>query len=520
MRIRRFAAWRYWATAVFLGMGLLASSLTARVPGCSTVVVGKKASLTGRVLLGHNEDNEGRLVVACYRMPRMKHAPGEMVVAEDGNASIPQVAETAAFLWWETIAEWKASFSDDFVNEYGVAVVSDSCWPSKEEKGELVDGGIGYGLRRVIAERARTAREGVDIAAALVDHYGYADSGRTYIIADKNEGWLFEVVMGKHYAARRVADEEVAFIPNWYTIRDIDLEDKKGWAVSPDIVSYAVKRGWFEPKAPGDMSGFDFAGAYMSPAMFDARLKPTNDLRQDYNVLRHKHALEMIAGRSFGYGRDYPFAVTPARKMGLEDLMALFRTHYEGTPDFRTTSPANSPHSQATICGTETRESLIVQFREDPDLTVVWWTTGRPCTSAYVPWYLGIRQVPEGYGWKDPVEGMKSHFTPAPGDLSYDARKAWWAFNDLQNGLEPKYLGAGKASDADTSPEVLSARKRWRALEKEWLGRQEKIEETAVAAGKNGREAVREVLSRYTAEQAKRAWDMAREMAGALAGND
>jgi len=529
MRSGRSVNWRHWMFAAFLCIRLLTSTLAAQAPGCSTVVVGKRASLTGEVLLGHNEDNEGRLVVACYRMPRLKHVPGEMIIAEEGKAKIPQVAETAAFLWWETIAEWKASYSDDFVNEYGVAVVSDSCWPSKEQKGELVEGGIGYGLRRVIAERARTAREGVDIAAALVDRYGYADSGRTYIVADKNEGWLFEVVMGKHYVARRVADDEVAFIPNWYTISEVDFKDKERWVVSPDLVSYAIKRGWFQPKAPGDASGFDFARAYMSPEMFDTNWKSTNDPRQDYNVLRHKYALEMITGGSFGYGRDYPFAVTPPRKMGLEDLMALFRTHYEGEPDYRTTSPPNSPHSLATICASETRESLIIQFRENPDFTVVWWTTGRPCTSAYVPWYLGIRRVPDGYGWKDPVEGMKSHFSPAPDDLSRNSQRAWWAFTDLQNRLEPMYFGDGKGRESGTHPktgeaggfagkEVLSVRKKWRELEKEWLGRQKTVEDEAAAAGNKNADATREYLTRYTSDQARKAWVAARDMAGELAG--
>jgi dipeptidase len=509
--------WTWLARAGVL-LFVLAARLAAAAPGCSTVVVGKKASLTGEVLLGHNEDNEGRLVVVCYRMPRLKHAPGEMIASEERRARIPQVAETAAFLWWETIAEWKASYSDDFINEHGVAVVSDSCWPSKETKGELVDGGIGYGLRRVIAERAKTAREGVDIAAALVDRYGYADSGRTYIIADKNEGWLFEVVMGKHYVARRVADDEVAFIPNWYTIREVNFIDKEQWVVSPDLVSYAVQRGWFTPKAHGNMSGFDFAKAYMSPAMFDTHWKITKDPRQDYNVLRHKYALEMITGGSFGYGRDYPFAVKLARKMGPEDLMALFRTHYEGKPDYRTTSPANSPHSLATICASETQESLIFQFRENPDFTAVWWTAGRPCTSAYVPWYLGIQRVPEGYGWKDPVEAMASHFKPSEDDLSRNPDRAWWAFMDLQNGLEPRYFGDDKEREAGAyaGRDVLRVQKRWGELEKLWLGRQKAVEAEANALEKKGAEVVREYLTRYTSDQAKKAWVAAREMAGVL----
>ena len=514
-------AWRrYSVLAVFLCLGFLPSTLVAQAPGCSTVLVGKKAAVTGEVLLGHNEDNEGRLVVACYRMPRLKHAPGEMITAEEGKAKIPQVTETAAFLLWETIAEWKASYSDDFVNEYGVAVVSDSCWPSKELHGELLEGGIGYALRRIIAERAKTAREGVDIAAALVDRYGYADSGRTYIIADKNEGWLFEVVMGKHYVARRVADDEVAFIPNWFTIREVDFRDKGRWIVSPDLVSYAAERGWFTPKAPGDASGFDFAKAYMSPEMYDTHWKITKDPRQDYNVLRHKYALDMITGQTFGYGQDYPFAVKPSRKMGLADLMALFRTHYEGKPDYRTTSPANSPHSLATICASETQESLIVQFRENPDFTVVWWTAGRPCTSVYVPWYLGIQRVPDGYGWKDPVEAMAGHFKPSEADLSHNPERAWWAFMDLQNALEPRYFGEAKGQEARVFAgiDVQAVQKRWRQLEKECLNRQKAVEAEAVAVGKKGGAAARDSLTRYTVDQAKKVWTAAKEIAADLEG--
>jgi len=504
MRKRQPAGWRPWVFAIPLCLAFLVSSLAGATSNCSTVIVGKKASRTGEVLLGHNEDNEGRLVVACYRMPRLKHDPGESIILEEARARIPQVAETAAFLWWETIASWKASFSDNFVNEWGVAIVSDSCWPSKETTGELSEGGIGYGLRKAIAERAKTAREGVEIAASLVDRYGYFDSGRTYIIADKNEGWLFEVVMGKHYVARRVADDEVAFIPNWYTIHDVDLKDPARWTISPDLVSYAARRGWFTPKAPGDTAGFDFARAYMSPEYYDVNWKVTKDPRQDYNVLRHKYALELISGRSFGYTAAFPFAVKPAAKMGLEEIMAILRTHYEGTADYRTTSPENSPHSIATICSFETQESLIVQFRENPDFTVVWWTPGRPCTNAYVPWYLGIEKVPDGYGWKDPVKAIKGHFEISASDLSYNPERAWWAFMDLQNSLDPRYLeGEG----------VAGVQTRWRALEKQWLAEQKTVESEASALGRKDPASARNYLTRYTADQAKKAWAVAREIA-------
>jgi len=61
-------------------------------------------------------------------------------------------------------------------------------------------------LRRIMAEKARSAREAVQLAGQLVETYGYRGSGRTYSIADKNEAWMLAVIKGRHWLARRVPD--------------------------------------------------------------------------------------------------------------------------------------------------------------------------------------------------------------------------------------------------------------------------------------------------------------------------
>ena len=76
------------------------------------------------------------------------------------------------------------SFSDGFVNEKGVVVVSNNCNQTIEKGEKINEGGIGYGIRRLIAERAVSARDGVNLAIDLVKKYGYFQEGRTYTIAD------------------------------------------------------------------------------------------------------------------------------------------------------------------------------------------------------------------------------------------------------------------------------------------------------------------------------------------------
>ena len=41
------------------------------------------------------------------------------------------------------------------------------------------DGGIGYGIRRLMAERATSARHAIEIATELLGKYGYNSEGRT-----------------------------------------------------------------------------------------------------------------------------------------------------------------------------------------------------------------------------------------------------------------------------------------------------------------------------------------------------
>ena len=173
-------------------------------------------------------------IVNHHKVPRRSYPAGATVMLRNGG-SLEQVKETWAYIWSEMPG---MSFSDSYVNEWGVTVASDNC-PSREDKPELTDGGIGYMLRRLVAERAKTAREGVLLAGELVERFGYVDSGRTYIIADPKEGWLLCVVNGKHWLARRVPDDEVAMVANTYTIHEVILSNKANFLASADIVDYA-----------------------------------------------------------------------------------------------------------------------------------------------------------------------------------------------------------------------------------------------------------------------------------------
>ncbi len=98
---------------------------------CSTVIIGKDVSSAHNIIMGHNEDDEISFVQS-HLVPGKKHSLNETITFEDSSATLPQVEETLSFYWSEVKCEGGISFADSFVNECGVAIVSDSCRDSRE----------------------------------------------------------------------------------------------------------------------------------------------------------------------------------------------------------------------------------------------------------------------------------------------------------------------------------------------------------------------------------------------------
>ncbi|MFC1636188.1 C69 family dipeptidase, partial [Planctomycetota bacterium] len=91
--------------------------------GCFSIVVGKKASTDGYVVVAHNEDDGAPQIVNHHKIARKRHAPGEKVHLLNGGR-LEQVEQTWAYIWSEMPG---MHYSDSFINEWGVSVTSDNC---------------------------------------------------------------------------------------------------------------------------------------------------------------------------------------------------------------------------------------------------------------------------------------------------------------------------------------------------------------------------------------------------------
>ena len=381
---------------------------------CYTILVGKKASADGSVIVAHNEDDTGDIIVNLRKIQaRSDAAPRKVSLGKGGFFETD--GRTAEFLWIEATTQ---EFADSFINQYGVVITSDSC-TSRETKADLTDGGIGYMLRRLLAEKAKSAREAVKLAGSLIEKYGYTASGRTYTLADKNEIWMMAVIRGRHWFAERVPDDEVAVIPNHYIIRRIRPADKEFFMGSPDIVDYARKNGWYDEAKDGP---FDFKTAFNRPA--------GSDLVLDRNTLRQWRGLSLLSGQKWEISDAYPFSFKPAKKVVAESLMGLLRDHYEGTEydvtdGYKTGTPNKTKFR--TICTSSTITSFIAVLNgklPEPISAAVWLAVGKPDTTVYLPLYYGVENLPPsaGLGTRTPDDEVlyRQHFDDAEFKASRD----------------------------------------------------------------------------------------------------
>lgn len=383
---------------------LFSGILNAQLPGekkfnCFTILVGKNASATGDVLVAHNEDDWGENIVNWYMVPAKSGKESSVLNFKNG-AKYKRSGDAAELFWLEMPG---MDFADCFINEHGVVVVSNQC-SSKEDKGELNEGGVAYMLRRIIAEKARTAKEGVEVAVSVLEKYGYASSGRTYSIADRNEIWMLSVVRGKHWVAQMVPDDEVVIIPNYYTIDKIDFNDSDNFIYSKDIVEYATQRGWYNPEKDGE---FSFSNAYNK---LTSALSYTNKCRKWV-------AMNILSKKKYRMHDKMPWSFKPEKKVSKQVLMKILADHYEGTEMERNLEHCGGdPHRSniaSAICSSHTQISFVAELRSDMPVDIgccMWLAPKRPCLQPFTPWYYGMSKMPEQLMIEDHKKALEMHY--------------------------------------------------------------------------------------------------------------
>ena len=282
---------------------------------------------------------------------------------------------------------------------------------------ELEDpnGGIDYGsLIYITLQRAKTAREAIDIIVDLANTYGYASSGESFSIVDTEEAWIMELIgkgpedKGIVWVARRIPDGYVSGHANQARITTFPWNDPENCLYAADVADVARKFGWYE----GSNEDFSFADAY-APLDFGAMRGCEARVWSFFRTV----AADMDKYEDYAMGHNpanrMPLWVKPIEKVSPKQLMDCMRDHYEGTKMDMTTDigaggegcpyrwrPMYFEVDGVEYCNeraTATQQTafwLVGQAR--PGKTgILWFGTDDAATSPLTPIYVTSTEVPE-----------------------------------------------------------------------------------------------------------------------------
>ncbi|MEE1004551.1 MAG: C69 family dipeptidase [Bacteroidaceae bacterium] len=296
----------------------------SEVSACTNLIVGKKASKDGSVIVSYSCDDYG--AYASLRViPAADHPAGTMhpIYHYESNnylGEIPEVAHTYGIV--------------GLMNEFQLTI-HETTWGGREELVDTVSGVIDYGsLMELTLQRAKNAREAIKVMTELTEKYGYESGGESFTIADPNEVWILDMIgkgpgrKGTVWVAVRIPDDCISAHANQTRIHKFPLKDKKNCLYSKDVIDFAREKGYFN----GKDEDFSFANAY-APADFGALRYCEARVWSYFN----KWAVEdMSPYLSYAMGDTkgnvIPLYVKPKSPLSVQDVKDMMRDHYEGTP--------------------------------------------------------------------------------------------------------------------------------------------------------------------------------------------
>jgi dipeptidase len=477
-------------------MLLLIAGSELRSSACTNFLFTKGATVDGSVMITYSADSH-TLYGELYYKPAKDYPAGTMMDVIEWDTgkklgTIPQVRHTYSVV--------------GNMNEHQVAL-GETTYGGRDELQHQTGAIIDYGSMMYLAmQRAKTAREALQVMTDLVEKYGYYSEGESISVSDKNEAWIFEIIgkgekeKGAIWVARRIPDGYICGHANQARITQFPLNDPENCIYSKDIITFARAKGWFD----GKDEEFSFSDIY-DPVVFSMARACEARVWAMFNHINSNmgqyedYAMGTIAKGKWGYATNrMPLWVKPDKKVSVHDVMGLMRDHFEGTrmdmnntfsagpfncpylwrPMYWTTDSVNYFVNERAVSTMQTGFVFVAQSRSwlpDPIGGIFWFGVDDTYSTVFNPMYCGILKVPHSY-----AEGNGSM-------VEYSPTSAFWTFNFVSNWAYTKY-----------DYMIKDIQKVQRELELGYIDQTAKIDKEAVAIYKTDKNKARAYLTNYS----------------------
>ncbi|GKT03009.1 C69 family dipeptidase [Furfurilactobacillus sp. WILCCON 0119] len=387
---------------------------------CTSIMVGKKASLDGATYIARNEDRVVAIHPKRFFVQPAVSGRSETYVSPYNQLTVPLPADGLRYTATPNADPTDGPNEEDGFNE---ANVGESATESvyANEKVLAYDPFVKNGfaedsLTTLVLPFIHSAREGVEYLGKLIKQYGSAE-GNGIQFNDHNEVWYMEIVTGHMWVAVRIPDDSYAVAANQIAIEDIDFTDPKNYQWADGIQQF-VADNHLNP----DENRWDFRHIfgtntkkdhhYNTPRVWFAQrfLNPTTTLNQTPE------------------SPDMPFIRKAERKISVEDIQYILKSHFDETKydPLGDGTPAERKVYRS-ISLSRTAQSHILQMRDSDRLGnagIQWVEMGVPTFCPYVPFFTNATDTDESY--RTVAEKM-------------DLNDAFWLYEALATIVEAHY---------------------------------------------------------------------------------
>ena len=466
------------------------------VQACCGFIIGRQLTKDGTTLFGRTEDypyypNGGKHNKNYVVVDAKTYNEGDQIEDESNGFTYPHAANEMKYTATYDSARGDGSngaFGEHGFNEAGVSMTATvTAIPNKKvlSTDPLKENGLPEAaMLDVILPRVKTAREGVELLAKVIEEKGSAE-GNVVVFADQNETWYMEILSGHQYVAVKVPEDKYAVFANTYYLGHVDLNDKENVIASKDVEKVAKESGNYKTDKDGN---FHIAKSYGPEKYAEGDRSRTYAgitlLDPDSKVTYEDDEYELFRSPT-----------DPNKKYTLEDAFALQRNRFEHlngrfVPDDQIgVKKQGDDGSNDTVRKDQYKYALgnenVIDahvYQINPNLPksfggTVWLGMGPSRNTPYVPFYGNV---------KDTYEAFK------PQTATYDPNSWYWTVWHIDQMAINNQDLFGK-----------STQNHWKALEEQLIIEQ-KVSDAKYAALKADEVAAKGAEDQVTAESIAR----------------
>ncbi|WP_125588107.1 C69 family dipeptidase [Companilactobacillus jidongensis] len=414
-----------------------------RIKGsCTTILVGKDASIDGSTIISRNDDGHEALdpqrfvVVQPQDQPRHYQSVISKVEIELPNDPMRYTSIPNAIL---DNGIWPAAG----INSENVTMsATETITTNSRVLGAdpLVAGGVGEeDLVTLVLPYVHNAREGVQRLGDIIEKYGtYETNGIAF--SDNQEVWWLETIGGHHWAAERIPDDAYVVAPNRMNIDDFDFD-------SDDTMNSVDLRDIIEKYNLNP----DLDGKYNLRHIFgSATIKDTvyNNPRTWYGQQYFNPEIKQDPME-----QNLPFICHANRKISIEDVKFVLSSHFENTKYDPYGNGSEADKKLFRPIGINRNHNVhILQVRNNVPAEIAgvqWLAYGANTFNTVVPFYTNINDTPAAYKDATGTFDLNNMYwlsttTALLGDTDYDL------YVDMRNDYELDAMSAYRKIQNDT----------------------------------------------------------------------